>query len=122
MQTTLEHRPSVALAENADEILALALRFGVYDIRVFGSSARGTDTASSDVDIFAKVEAGRSYFEVGAFLSYAEELLGFPFDMTIDDPAQPAPFDMSRMVPLVAAAFPDGRFGHHDRQDSKNST
>lgn len=95
-------RPSVALEEHKQEVLDLAEEYGVYDIRVFGSTARGTDTVLSDVDLFAKVRPGRSYFDVGAFLSYAEELLGVPLDLTVDDPRQPPPFDMSEMVLLAA--------------------
>lgn len=103
MLSTLERTtPSASLREHKHEVLALAEKFGIYDIRVFGSTARGTDTHLSDVDIFAKVMPGRGYFAVGAFLASAEEVLGFPMDLTIDDAAQPVPFDMSQMVALAA--------------------
>lgn len=36
-----------------DEIHALAQRFGAYNLRVFGSVARGDATSESDVDLIA---------------------------------------------------------------------
>lgn len=95
-------RPSVALEAHKEEVLALADEYGIYDIRVFGSTARGTDTPRSDVDIFAKVRPGQGYFAVGAFLESAEEIIGFPMDLTIDDETRSYPFDMREMIALAA--------------------
>ncbi|HMS88906.1 MAG TPA: helix-turn-helix domain-containing protein [Acidimicrobiales bacterium] len=39
------------LRRQRDEILALAARRGVHNVRVFGSVARGEDTEDSDVDL-----------------------------------------------------------------------
>ncbi len=38
------------LADQRDEILAIAEKHGAYNVRVFGSVARGEATAESDVD------------------------------------------------------------------------
>lgn len=38
------------LHEKREEILALAARYGARNVRVFGSVARGTATAESDID------------------------------------------------------------------------
>lgn len=96
------NRPSESLAAHKKEVLALAEEFGIYDIQVFGSTARGTDTSRSDIDIFAKVRPGRGYFAIGAFLESAEEIIGFPMDLTINDESQSYPFDMREMVALAA--------------------
>ena len=56
------------LAERRKAILALAERYGVYDVRVFGSIARGESGEKSDVDLLVKVRPGRSLFDLGGFL------------------------------------------------------
>lgn len=39
------------LGDKRDEVLALARQHGVYNVRVFGSVARGEATPDSDVDL-----------------------------------------------------------------------
>ena len=38
------------LQENREQILSIAAKHGAYNLRVFGSVARGEDTPSSDID------------------------------------------------------------------------
>lgn len=99
MQTTLERRPSVALEEHADEILALAPRYGVSNIRVFGSTVSGNDTPRSDIDLIAVVAPGRGY-EAYAFVGHVETLTGFHVDLVVDDSERPAFIDTTELVPL----------------------
>lgn len=42
-----------AIRARREEILALAERYGAYNLRVFGSVARGEADAESDVDLLA---------------------------------------------------------------------
>ena len=42
------------------EILALAAKHGAYNVRLFGSVARGEAGPKSDVDILIELESGRS--------------------------------------------------------------
>jgi len=59
----------------------LAKRFGVRDLALFGSSARGTAGADSDIDILVSFEGpatSRRYFGVQFYL---EDLLGRPVDL-----------------------------------------
>jgi predicted nucleotidyltransferase len=70
------------LVENKRQsILDTAARYGAYNIRVFGSVARGDDDENSDVDFLVELEAGRSLLDLGGLLSELQELLGCPVDV-----------------------------------------
>lgn len=56
-------------------ILASAERYGLHNVRVFGSTARRVETPQSDVDFVVDVEPGRSVLALGGFLSDMQELL-----------------------------------------------
>ena len=58
-----DYRPSLPLEERADAILAAAAEYGLHDLRVFGSVARGEDHFTSDIDLLAHVETGRTYLD-----------------------------------------------------------
>jgi predicted nucleotidyltransferase len=64
-----------------DEILRLAARRGVSNIRVFGSVARGDATPDSDVDLLVDFEVGESGLDLIAFAQQLEQLLGYPVDV-----------------------------------------
>lgn len=52
MTDTTKPTPTLdRLRARRDEILALAERYGAYNLRVFGSVARGKATPDSDVDL-----------------------------------------------------------------------
>ena len=59
-----------------NEILAIAERYGVRNIRVFGSVARGDADADSDLDLLIDVDPGHSYFDMAGFALEVEDLLG----------------------------------------------
>ena len=46
------------LQTRREEILAAARRHGAYDVRIFGSVARGEARSDSDIDFLVKLEAG----------------------------------------------------------------
>ena len=64
------------IAKHRDAILALAARHGATDVRLFGSVARGEETAESDVDVIVKLQPGRSLLDLGALLMDFRDLLG----------------------------------------------
>lgn len=64
-----------------EEILAIAGRYGASNLRLFGSLARGDTTESSDVDLVARFEPGRSLFDQGGLLMELRELLGVNVDV-----------------------------------------
>jgi predicted nucleotidyltransferase len=66
---------------NREQILRLAKRYGVTDIRVFGSTAREDDTYVSDIDFLVELEPDRSLFDVGGLLMELETLLGCKVDV-----------------------------------------
>ncbi|KAF0109078.1 MAG: nucleotidyltransferase [Anaerolineaceae bacterium] len=69
------------LKRSRKSILRLAKRYGVTDIRVFGSAARGDDTPESDIDFLIELEPNRSLFDVGGLLIELENLLGCKVDV-----------------------------------------
>jgi uncharacterized protein len=63
------------------EILDLAASYGVTDVRVFGSMARGDADDNSDVDLLVRPLPGTSLFDLGGLLMDAQELLGRRVDV-----------------------------------------
>jgi len=49
-------------------IVGLAAARGAYNVRVFGSLARGDNDADSDVDFLVDLEPGRSLSDLGGLL------------------------------------------------------
>jgi uncharacterized protein len=69
-------RRAVTLDEvraHGDVIKRLGERFGVRNIRVFGSVARGEATADSDLDLLVDVERGHGYFLMAGFALAVED-------------------------------------------------
>jgi predicted nucleotidyltransferase len=72
-------RRAVTLTElraHRDEIMKLGERFGVRNIRVFGSVARGEATSESDLDLLVDVDRGHGYFDMVGFALGVEDKLG----------------------------------------------
>jgi predicted nucleotidyltransferase len=59
----------------------VAARHGVFNIRIFGSVARGDASAESDVDFLFDIEEGRSLLDLGGFYTDLEDLLGRTVDV-----------------------------------------
>ena len=69
------------LRTHRDEVLRIAARHGAYNVRVFGSFARGQADADSDIDLLVDLERGRSLFDLGGLLMDLQELLGRQVDV-----------------------------------------
>lgn len=72
-------RRAVTLDEvraHREEIVHLAERFGVRNIRVFGSVARGEATSESDLDLLVDVDRGHGYIDMAGFALGVEDQLG----------------------------------------------
>lgn len=59
-----------------DEIVQLGRQFGVRNVRVFGSVARGEATADSDLDLLVDVDRGHGYLDMAGFALGVEDRLG----------------------------------------------
>jgi len=81
------------LATRRDEIIAVAKRYGAFDVRIFGSVARGDATETSDVDLLVRFEPGRTLLDHGGLLMDLRELLGMKVDV-IDEGALSGRFEL----------------------------
>lgn len=58
-----------------EEILRIASKYGAYNLRVFGSVARGEARPDSDVDFLVELEPGRNLLDRIGLMQDLEELL-----------------------------------------------
>ncbi|HEY9728218.1 MAG TPA: nucleotidyltransferase family protein [Chroococcales cyanobacterium] len=72
------------LQANRERILQTTAKYGAYNVRVFGSVARGEADASSDVDFLVEMEPGRSLFDLGGLLMDLQELLNCKVDIVTE--------------------------------------
>jgi len=78
------------LAGKREEILHLAAKHGAFNVRVFGSVARGEATADSDVDFLVDWDYARISAWGGAGLfEELEALLGRPVDIATEQQLRP---------------------------------
>ncbi|MGH2494948.1 MAG: nucleotidyltransferase family protein [Ktedonobacteraceae bacterium] len=72
------------LQEKREDILRTAARRGAYNVRIFGSVARGEADEKSDIDILVDLEPGRSLFDLGGLLMDLQDLLGHRVDVVTE--------------------------------------
>src|SRR5713226_9013088 len=73
------------LQTKREDILRIASQYGAYNVRIFGSVARGEADEKSDIDLLVNMEPGRSLFDLGGLLSDLEDLLGCNVDVVTED-------------------------------------
>ena len=66
------------------EILALAAKHGAYNVRLFGSVARGEAGPKSDLDLLIDLESGRSLLDQIALGQDLGDLLGCKVDVVTE--------------------------------------
>jgi predicted nucleotidyltransferase len=79
--TEVHRRSPVTLMDvrnHRAEITEIAQRYGVQNIRVFGSVARGESDQNSDLDLLVDVLPGHGLLAVSAFAGEVEERLQVP--------------------------------------------
>jgi hypothetical protein len=72
------------LRKKRTEILQAAAEHGAYNVRIFGSVARGEADESSDFDFLVDMEPGRSLLDLGGLLMDLQDLLGCPVDVVTE--------------------------------------
>ena len=72
------------LATKRTEILAVAARYGVTNIRIFGSVARGEARPDSDLDLLVTFPRGTSLLDQIGFSQDLEDLLGMRVEVASD--------------------------------------
>lgn len=69
------------IAAKRDEIFVLAARFGIKDIRIFGSVARHEAREGSDIDFLVEFPPGTSLLTHAAFQRELADLIGCDVDV-----------------------------------------
>jgi uncharacterized protein len=72
------------LQAKREDILRTAIRYGAFNVRVFGSVARGEADAESDIDLLIDVEPGRTLFDLSELLMDLQDLLGHNVDIVTE--------------------------------------
>jgi len=72
------------IEQKREALLKLAVQYGVTNVRVFGSMAKGDVNESSDVDLLVQQLAGTSLLDLGGLLMDAQELLGRRVDIVYE--------------------------------------
>ncbi len=72
------------LQAKREDILRTASKYGAFNVRVFGSVARGEADEKSDIDLLVDMEPGRSLFDLGGLLTELEALLGHNVDIVTE--------------------------------------
>ncbi len=78
------------IEQNRAEILALAERHGVADVRVFGSMARGDADDAGDVDLLVSLPPGKTGLALGALLMDVQDLLQRRVEVVTEKSLHPA--------------------------------
>jgi predicted nucleotidyltransferase len=69
------------LGPKREEILRIAAKHGAYNVRVFGSVARGEAGPDSDVDLLVEMGPNRTPWFPGGLIADLEDLLGRRIDV-----------------------------------------
>ncbi len=72
------------LQTKREDILRTAAKYGAYNVRVFGSVARGEADEQSDIDLLVNMEKGRSLLDLAGLLIELEEMLGHDVDVVTE--------------------------------------
>ena len=71
----------VEIKDRRDEILMIARKYGIHNVRVFGSVARGDQSQDSDLDLVVAMDKNRSLLDRIGFMQDVEDLLNVKVDV-----------------------------------------
>ena len=72
-----------------DQILRIAASHGAYNVRVFGSAARGDASPASDIDFLVDLDPDRTLMDLGGLLMALQELLQSRVDVATERMLRP---------------------------------
>ncbi len=72
------------LKQNRSAILEIAAKHGARNVRVFGSAARGQETAGSDLDLLVELEPSRTLLDHAGLVLDLQDLLGIELDVVTE--------------------------------------
>jgi predicted nucleotidyltransferase len=77
------------LAANRDAVIALVHEHGMSNVRVFGSTARGTDRPDSDIDLLVDIGPKVTLFTLAGLEIELQRILGVDIDLVQADAIKP---------------------------------
>ncbi len=77
------------LRRRRSRLLKAARDHGATEVRVFGSVARGEDSADSDIDLLVELAPGRTLLDLAGLREDAREILGTNVDVATLDILKP---------------------------------
>lgn len=77
-------KPSQLLQQHREEVLRLSIQFGIRNLRIFGSVARGEDVEGSDLDLLVAFPESASLFDALKFQERLEQLLGLHVEVATE--------------------------------------
>ncbi|MGC3985744.1 MAG: nucleotidyltransferase family protein [Pseudorhodoferax sp.] len=81
--------PAAVLQLLAQHKRSMAERFGVLDLALFGSVARGQASEHSDVDLLVRFDGPATSERYFGLMFYLEDMLGQPVDLVTDKALRP---------------------------------
>lgn len=92
IEVMAEHEKSscpIAILELRGDIRRITSAHGAGNVRVFGSTGRGEQGATSDLDLLVDMAEGRSLFDLIALSNDLEEALGVQVDVVTEASVSP---------------------------------
>jgi len=86
---TKQTKMNAMVEKYRSQILLLAKRNGIDNVRVFGSMARNEDGPDSDLDLLVDIQKGQSGFALGGFLTDVSELVHRKVDVVTEKSLPP---------------------------------
>lgn len=67
------------------QIIAISQKYGAFNVRVFGSVARGDANAGSDIDLLVNFQPGFTLLKLSGLVRSLRELLNYPVEVASAD-------------------------------------
>jgi len=81
--------PQTLLQTKRNDILRIAAQNGAYNVRIFGSVARGEARPDSDIDFLVNLEENRSLLDLARLLRELQTLLDCKVDVMTEAGLRP---------------------------------